>query len=45
MVNFVLKILKVKKAVIIYDVILDYSKGFLKNFKNIFEKGGGKVIV
>lgn len=44
MANFALKTLKAKKAAIIYDATSDYSKGLLKNFKNIFEKGGGKVI-
>jgi len=44
MANFALKTLKAKKAAIIYDATSDYSKGLLKNFKNTFEKGGGKVI-
>lgn len=44
MANFALKTLKAKKAAIIYDATSDYSKGLLKNFKNIFEKSGGKVI-
>lgn len=45
MVNFVFKIFKIKIAVVIYDVFLDYSKGFYKNFKEVFVKGGGKFVV
>lgn len=44
MANFAIKTLKAKKAAIIYDATSDYSKGLLKNFKAVFEKGGGKVI-
>lgn len=44
MANFSLKTLKLKNAALIIDSSSDYSKGLAKNFKETFEKGGGKIL-
>ena len=41
--NFVLKDLKLKKAVVMIDNSSDYSKGLAKFFKEAFTKGGGAI--
>ena len=41
--NFVLKDLKLKKAVVMIDNSSDYSKGLAKFFKEAFTKGGGTI--
>ena len=41
--NFVLKDLKLKKAVVLIDNSSDYSKGLAKFFKEAFTKGGGTI--
>ena len=41
--NFVLKDLKLKKAVVLIDNSSDYSKGLAKFFKEAFSKGGGMI--
>lgn len=41
--NFVLKDLKLKKAVVLIDNSSDYSKGLAKFFKEAFVKGGGTI--
>lgn len=41
--NFVLKDLKLKKAVVLIDNSSDYSKGLAKFFKEAFVKGGGAI--
>ena len=42
--NFVLKTLKLNKAVMLVDSSSDYSKGLAAFFKDAFAKGGGSVI-
>ena len=41
--NFVLKELKLKKAVVMIDNSSDYSKGLAKFFKEAYTKGGGVI--
>ena len=41
--NFVLKDLKLKKAVVMIDNSSDYSKGLAKFFKEAYTKGGGTI--
>ncbi len=41
--NFVLKDLKLKKAVVLIDNSSDYSKGLAKFFKEAYTKGGGTI--
>ena len=43
--NFVLKDLKLKKAVVLIDNSSDYSKGLAKFFKEAFTKGGGTIAI
>lgn len=42
--NFVLKDLKLKKAVVMIDNSSDYSKGLSKFFKEAYTKGGGTIV-
>ena len=42
--NFVLKDLKLKKAVVLIDNSSDYSKGLSKFFKEAYTKGGGTIL-
>ncbi len=42
--NFALGNLKAKKAAIVTDAAQDYSRGLSKNFRETYEKNGGKVV-